>query len=423
MYYVGIDIAKDKHYICVLDEIKEFAIKPFSISSDIKGLLSLLKKLDSISLDKSNFLIGLESTGVYSENIYEFLKEYDYKVILLNSYQTSKYRDFSTIKKVKTDLIDSFVIAELLATGKYKASFISNDEYTSLKVLNRAKKSIENKIKNIKREISTAIAVANPEITEVFPNIFSKTALILLSNYPTATELKKALPEKLVKLFRKVKGNNFSLQKAKKVVNNATNSIYSGKAYKERSLMIKSNINILLLLLQEKEILEVKIKEFIDNNLDTGNNSVIQNLKTIPGVSDKTIVAVLAECGNLNRFNSIKAFLGYLGFYPTKYESGKISITGSLAKRGIPIAKQALYLAAVASIKHNKEMKKLFMDKVSNGKSKKEALIIVAKKLASIMYALFKHNTTYTPNRVFNIIPAKEIHLILYSKNNEFLKN
>ena len=142
MYYVGVDIAKDKHYVCVLDEAKELVIKPFSISSDIKGLLELLKKLNSISLDKTSFLIGLESTGAYSENLYEFLKEYEYKVIILNSYQTAKYRDFSTIKKVKTDMIDSFIIAELLATGKYKASYISNDEYNSLKVLNRLKKSI-----------------------------------------------------------------------------------------------------------------------------------------------------------------------------------------------------------------------------------------------------------------------------------------
>ena len=402
MYYVGIDIAKDKHYVCVLDEARELAIKPFSIGNDIKGLLDLLKKLNSISLDKTSFLIGLESTGAYSENLYEFLKEYQYKVIILNSYQTAKYRDFSTIKKVKTDMIDSYIIAELLATGKYKASYISNDEYNSLKVLNRLKKSIENKIKNINRAISTAIAVCNPEITEVFPNIFSKTALILLKEYPTATELKQALPEKLVKLFRKVKGNNFSLQKAKQVVNNATNSIYSGKAYKERSLMIKSYINILLLLLQEKEAIEAKIKNFINSNLDTGDNSPLQNLKTIPGISDKTIVALLSECGNLNRFNSVKSFFGYLGFYPTIYQSGKTSISGSLAKRGIPIAKHALYLAAVASIKHNNQMKKLFFDKVSNGKSKKEALIIVAKKLASIMYAIFKHNTTYNPNRVFN---------------------
>ena len=63
---------------------------------------------------------------------------------------------------------------------------------------------------------------------------------------------------------------------------------------------------------------------------------------------------------------------------------------GRLAKRGIPIAKHALYMAAIASVRHNVELNKLFHDKISASKSKKEALIIVSKKLATIFYSLFK---------------------------------
>ncbi len=102
----------------------------------------------------------------------------------------------------------------------------------------------------------------------------------------------------------------------------------------------------------------------------------------------------------LRRFESAKAFIGFLGLYPTLYQSGKSLSTGTLAKRGIPIAKHALYMAAVSAVRHNTELHKLFRDKVSSGKSKKEALIIIAKKLASIIYSLFKYNQPYNPNRV-----------------------
>ena len=73
---------------------------------------------------------------------------------------------------------------------------------------------------------------------------------------------------------------------------------------------------------------------------------------------------------------------------------------GRLAKRGIPIAKHALYMAAVSSVLHNDELRKIFRDKVSSGKSKKEALIIISKKLATIMYSIFKYNTPYNSKRV-----------------------
>ena len=84
---------------------------------------------------------------------------------VLNSYQTAKYRDFSTMRKVKNDAIDAYVIAELLSSKKYKESHISSEDYHSLKVLGRLKHSLEDKIKTVKREISTVMATVNPEIT------------------------------------------------------------------------------------------------------------------------------------------------------------------------------------------------------------------------------------------------------------------
>ena len=399
MYYVGIDVAKEKHYVCVLDDSYELACKPFWIHSDILGFRELLKRLANLSLDNDAFNIGIESTGAFSENLYSYLSDADYKVILLNSYQTAKYRDFSTLKRVKNDSIDAYVIAELLASGKYKASYISNEDYHNLKVLNRLKKSLDDKIKTIKREISTVMATVNPEITNVFPNIFTKTALEIIKVYPTAIDIRKATPKKLTKLFRHIKGNNFSDEKAKYLIELAKSSVYSGRALESRTLMIQTNIKILELECQEKSDIENKIKDLINNQFDD-DYSNIEHVKSIPGVSDKTIVAILGECGDLRRFKSAKSFIAFLGLYPTLYQSGKSISVGTLAKRGIPIAKHALYLAAVSSIRHNAELQKLFRDKVSVGKSKKEAIIIVAKKLATIIYSLFKYNQPYNPSRV-----------------------
>ena len=400
MYYVGIDVAKEKHYVCILDDRGEFAVKPFWIYTDVLGLRRLIQQFGDISLDNDDFIIGVESTGAFSENLYEYITDSDYKVVLLNSYQTAKFRDFRTIRKVKNDAIDAYVIAELLSTGKYKQSHISNDAYHSLKVLGRAKKSISDKIKNTKREISTVMATVNPEISKVFPNIFTKTALAIIKVYPTATDIAKATPKKLTRLFRHIRGNNFSEDKAKYLVDLAQTSVYAGRACKARASMITSYIRILELYCQEKLDIEIQIKHLIEEEIDTIDNTV-ENLQSIPGVSDKTISAILGECGDLRRFDSAKAFIGYLGLYPTQYQSGNSLSVGRLAKRGIPIAKHALYMAAVGSVLHNPQLNKLFRDKVSSGKSKKEALIILSKKIAMIMYSIVKHNKPYDSHRVF----------------------
>ena len=400
MFYVGIDVAKEKHYVCILDDTGEFAVKPFWVYTDILGLRRLIEKFADLSLDNDDFIVGLESTGAYSENLYEYITDSDYKAVLLNAYQTAKFRDFRTIRKIKNDTIDAYVIAELLSTGKYKQSHISNDAYHSVKVLGRTKRSLENKIKTIKREISTVMATVNPEINRVFPNIFTKTALAIIKVYPTATDMQKATPKKLTRLFRHIKGNNFSEDKAKFLIDLANTSVYAGRAYEARSLMITTNIRILELLCQEKKQIEAQIKQLISTEIDTIDNA-IENLQSIPGVSDKTISAILGECGDLRRFDSAKAFIGYLGLYPTQYQSGNSNSVGRLAKRGIPIAKHALYMAAIGSVLHNPQLSKLFRDKVSSGKSKKEALVIISKKIATIMYSIVKHDKPYQPHRVF----------------------
>jgi len=400
MFYVGIDVAKEKHYVCILDDTNKFIVKPFWIHSDVLGLRELLKRIADISLNNDDFIIGIESTGAFSENLYEYISDADYKVILLNSYQTAKYRDFSTMKKIKNDAIDAYVIAELLSSKKYKESHISSDDYHSLKVLGRLNRSLSDKIKTIKREISTVMATVNPEITLVFKNIFTKTALLIIKDYPTAVELSKATPKKLTRLFRHIKGNNFNDEKAKYLIELSKSSIYAGRANESRALMIKTNIKILELLSQEKLEIEAKIKDLIESGISKELDAPIENLKSIPGVADKTIAAILGECGDLRRFSSAKALIGYLGLYPTQYQSGNSMSVGKLAKRGIPIAKHALYMAAVSSVLHNDELRKIFRDKVSAGKSKKEALIIISKKLATIMYSIFKYNTPYNSKRV-----------------------
>ena len=400
MYYVGIDVAKEKHYVCILDDTNEFAVKPFWIYSDILGLRELLKRLADISLNNDDFIIGVESTGAFSENLYEYITDADYKVILLNSYQTAKYRDFSTMRKIKNDAIDAYVIAELLSSNKYKESHISSDDYHSLKVLGRLKRSLDDKIKTIKREISTVMATVNPEITLVFKNIFTKTALQIIKVYPTAVDLSKATPKKLTRLFRHIQGNNFNDEKAKYLIELSKSSIYAGRANEARALMIQTNIKILELLSQEKLEIEAKINELIESGISKELDTPIENLKSIPGVAEKTISAILGECGDLRRFSSAKALVGYLGLYPTQYQSGNSLSVGKLAKGGIPIAKHALYMAAISSVLHNDELRKVFRDKVSSGKSKKEALIIISKKLATIMYSIFKYNTPYNSKRV-----------------------
>jgi len=418
MYYVGIDISKDFHITSVIDENEKKVInKPFRIDNTHVGFAKLLTILDSISLDKKEFIIGLEATGIYGENLQEFLKSKGYSVKLLNPFQTSRYREQITLKKVKNDEIDSLVIALLVKDGKFSSGYITDDEYQSLRTLYRNRSSIQADMKDVKKRILTQITVTFPEF-EGFIKPFTVSGLALLEKYPTAHHYRHSSVDRIMKLFRHIQGNNFTQSKALQLLELSKESIYSGKAKDARAIAIRSSIRLLQMYLNELDILEAEIFSLLSNSNSTTatnttivvdeagieiekTNSLIANLKTIPGVAEKTIAAMISECGDLTRFPTIPKFIGYLGLFPTENSSGNSKHIGHLSKRGSPLVKHALYMSAVSCLIHNTQLKQLYDTKRSQGKSKKEALIAVSRKIATIIYSIFKYNIPYDPNRVF----------------------
>ena len=412
MYYVGIDIAKSFHVVSVIDneEIKVIN-KPFRIENSAKGFEKLLTILDSVTLNKSDFTIGLEATGIYGENLQEFLRSKAYLVKLLNPFQTSRYREQITLKKVKNDEIDSLVIALLLKDGKFSSGYITDDAYQSLRTLYRNRSSIQADMKDVKKRILTQITVTFPEF-EGFIKPFTVSGLALLDKYPTADHYKHSSVDRIMKLFRHIQGNNFTQDKALQLLELSKESIYSGKAKDARAIAIRSTIRLLKMYLNELELIENEISLLLNNPATTTTvneageeikkaDTLIANLKSIPGVADKTIAALISECGDLTRFPTIPKFIGYLGLFPTENSSGNSKHIGHLSKRGSPLAKHALYMSAVSCLIHNTQLKQLYDTKRSQGKSKKEALIAVSRKIATIIYSIFKYNIPYDPNRVF----------------------
>jgi transposase len=155
MYYVGIDIAKRSHVACVMGEDNSLIVKPFEFLSTQSGFKKLLVHLQSLSCDLSDVIIGMEATGLLFENLYRYLKEMTYRVVLLNPYQTSKVREMDTMKRVKNDNIDSVMIAALIKSGRFSEGYVSDEQLQSCESFIGIKRRwmISSKRSNAKREL------------------------------------------------------------------------------------------------------------------------------------------------------------------------------------------------------------------------------------------------------------------------------
>ena len=90
MIYVGIDIAKLNHFASAISSDGEELIKPFKFTNDADGFQLLSSHLDDLPDD--SFIIGLESTAHYGDNLVRYLVNNGHKVCVINPIQTATLR-------------------------------------------------------------------------------------------------------------------------------------------------------------------------------------------------------------------------------------------------------------------------------------------------------------------------------------------
>jgi hypothetical protein len=117
----------------ILDESGS-KLKAFTLSNDKESLESLPERFESLCISADNLLIGIEATGSFLKNIYSSFKNKGFNVVLLNPYNTNKFRE-ALAKKAKTDDINTLVIAQLLRTGEYVQSQVAEEDIQALREL------------------------------------------------------------------------------------------------------------------------------------------------------------------------------------------------------------------------------------------------------------------------------------------------
>ena len=120
-------------------------------------------------------------------------------MVLLNPYQTTKFREMDTMKYVKNDNIDSQMIAALLKSGRYSEAYVSEELYQSIKSLYRHKATLMQEIKSAKRQLSTTLVIVFPEFEQIIKDPFSVSGMALLEKYPTAKHYKGASADRILK--------------------------------------------------------------------------------------------------------------------------------------------------------------------------------------------------------------------------------
>jgi transposase len=157
---------------------------------------------------------------------------------------------------------------------------------------------------------------------------------------------------------------------------------------------------LLAALEKQRDALEASMLETIRR--DDQWRQVFQWLVTIPGVGKITAMVVLAEIGDLRRFDRSRQLSAFAGTNPQIVESGtSVRHSSRLCKMGTPRVRQALFLSAMAAVKKgDNDLARVYRRLVERGKAKMVALCAVMRKQLLVMRALMIHETEYHEGRL-----------------------
>jgi transposase len=384
MFFCGIDVAKRNHVALIMHSTGTITHRAFTIANTHDGLAQLHQHLQALT---EPVTIGLEATGHYWLALYEFLAHQGYAVIVLNPLQIHAYRQ-SGVRKCKNNRTDAFWIADFIRIGNGQVAVPAMAAILQVRALSRFRFHVTEQIGNCKRKVIAVLDRVFPEYETLFSSVFLASSRRLLMETVTAQEFAELDLTELTQVLQSSSRGRFGVTKATAVQTLARQSV--GVRFLTDAVHVEMRC-----LLEQITLLETQ-RDQIDTALEALMMQVPSFITTIPGIGLATGAAILAEIGDIRRFDAPEKLVAYAGIDASVYQTGEFTADHAhMSKRGSPYLRQALWQAAMAAILHDPELRTYYQHKRAEGKHHGTVLGAVCRKLLTRIYIVLKEQRPY----------------------------
>ena len=335
MYYMGIDLHKKQFTTTILDENGETLSKS-KVKTDRESIRSYFEKVRELGEMK-----GVVEATFNWAYFFDEVQDNFQELILSHPKKTRAIAE----ARIKTDSIDSEVLANLLRADLIPQAYVPSQETREIKNLVRYRMSLVKVRTSLKNRVHKIIDRNHIE-----------------------DEILKMLTDKFGKRGMKIM----------------------------RGLEIKGNDqNILRGYLDLIEKINTKIKEVKRKIKKIGEEDKITKLlKTIPGIGDLLALLIRYEIDAIERFSSAKKLYSYAGLVPSTYSSGDRTYHGRITKQGNKYLRWAMTEAAQVAAASSSCLRRYYVE-IKSRKGSNAAIIALARKLLGIVYCVWNERRPY----------------------------
>ena len=395
MLIVGCDVGSEKHYLRAIDTRgRELSKKAFGFNNDGEGFDSAKKWMAAIAAenDKNQIVMGLEPTGHYWFDLAVWMISEGVSVVQVNPYAVKQSKEIEDNSQLKDDTKDPKVIANLVKDGNFGMPYLPEGVYADLRRLSMFRDQLTEDRTRAMNRLHREMKIYFPEYKDAFGKVDGGFTLGLLEAAPFPQDLIALGEDGIRDVWRKKKLRGRGYSKAQHILELARKSVgmkegaEAGK--KAAAWFARQVMDLDMQLAEVEEQLREKVKE-VPN---------AENVLEICGIGDNTLAGILAEMGDISRFDTAKEIQKMSGLGLVACSSGKHNGETKISHRGRKRLRYWLFQGAKSLVVHDPDFRELheyYTTRAGNPLKKMQSLIAIACKLLRVIYAMLTKGVRY----------------------------
>lgn len=404
MLILGCDVGSETHYVRAIDTRgRELSKSAFPFSNTLEGFQSMLDwaaKLAAFN-DKKQIVLGLEPTGHYWFCLATWLIEKGISVVQVNPYAVKQTKEVEDNSQLKDDRKDPKLIANLVKDGNFGMPYLPEKLYADIRRLSMFRDQLnEDRIRNLNR-LHREMKIYFPEYKDAFGKIDGAFCLEVLKVAPFPDDLVVLGTEGIRQIWHEAKLRGRGYVNAVSIFENAKKSIGIKEGAESSKLAVKWFVNRIIELDEQLSDIESQL------NQKCMDIPYAEKILAISGMGENTLSGILAEMGNISRFDDVKEIQKLSGLGLVACSSGKHKGETKISHRGRKRLRYWLFQAAKSAVAHADEFKELhvyYTTRKDNPLKKMQSLIVIACKILRVIFAILTKGTTYDPKKMLGDI-------------------
>jgi len=393
---VAIDIAKYRNEVLIAEPGRKRR-RRLTIRNNNEDYERLIEKLRAYQRPVQ---IGFEPTGDYHRPLAFALHQAGFQLKLISSLSLARTREAMHNSWDKNDPKDAQVMLHMMQTGLTQTWHDPlvhglNDLQELSKtheVISRAKTEAFHRLQ------THYLPLYFPEIERFRQNSRAEWFVMFLDRFPVPAAITALDKESFINTAWNLVGRKVAKRRIlNDIYETARESIgLPVSADSPAVTMYRLVIAHIRQLIQQRDVIEQQAHTLLCEHPD------YQRLRQLPGIGPIIALTILAEAGDLRRFQHYRQFLKFCGFDLARHQSGQFRGQCKLSKYGNARLRRAFWMAGQVAVRQRENT---FRDKYERYTAKdrddkdlkRKALTAVAAKMARVAHAVVKCDTDYRP--------------------------